>query len=119
MANNRIYLKCKKCGDTLFLGNTFGTGYFWSNYGKEWRGLGTLLNEFYDRHDYCGENCFEIEYESEVEPVKKDRDCDKCIWSTRSGGCSSWDCVFVDKHEAFEAWKKEKTDESKRHDLPL
>lgn len=51
--------------------------------------------------------------------MKKDRDCDKCIWSTRSGGCSSWDCVFVDKHEAFEAWKKEKTNESKRHDLSL
>ena len=30
--------------------------------------------------------------------------CNKCIWSTRSGGCSSWNCIFVDKDEAYKAW---------------
>lgn len=34
------------------------------------------------------------------------RDCDKCIWATRSGGCASWNCEYVDKHEAYEAWNR-------------
>lgn len=32
MANNRIYLRCKGCGETLFLGKCFGGGYFWHDY---------------------------------------------------------------------------------------
>ncbi len=32
-------------------------------------------------------------------------DCNKCIFATRDGGCTSWDCEFIDKQEAYEAWK--------------
>ena len=27
-------------------------------------------------------------------------DCNKCIWSTRSGGCVSWECDFVSHEDA-------------------
>lgn len=30
--------------------------------------------------------------------------CNKCLWATRDGGCASWDCMFVDKKEAFDAY---------------
>ena len=32
-------------------------------------------------------------------------DCNKCIFATRDGGCASWECKFVDKEEAYKAWK--------------
>lgn len=51
MANNRIYLRCKGCGDTLFLGKTFLRGYYWDPYGG--KPLEDRLNEFYDKHNYC------------------------------------------------------------------
>lgn len=34
-----------------------------------------------------------------------ENNCDKCLWATRSGGCASWSCEYVNKREAFEAWK--------------
>ena len=27
-------------------------------------------------------------------------DCNKCIWSTRSGGCVSWECDFISHEDA-------------------
>ena len=36
----------------------------------------------------------------------KENHCDECLWATRSGGCSQWDCEFIDKTEAFEAWRE-------------
>ena len=27
-------------------------------------------------------------------------DCNKCIWSTRSGGCVSWECKFFSHEDA-------------------
>ena len=70
MANNRIYLTCKKCGDGLFLGKTYGEGYFFDTYGGD--ELGKRLNRFYDEHDLCGENCFEIKYDNEPDEADKD-----------------------------------------------
>ena len=68
MANNRIYLKCSKCVETLFLGKTFGDGYYYQNYHDI--PLEESLNEFYDEHDICGETCFTIEYECDAEQEK-------------------------------------------------
>lgn len=51
MANNRIYIRCKGCGATLFLGKTFSDGYYWQPYGGE--PLEDQLNGFYDKHTYC------------------------------------------------------------------
>lgn len=61
MANNRIWIKCKECNDKLFLGKTFGEGYFYRNYSAV--SLSDKLNGFFDKHDFCVENCFEIEYD--------------------------------------------------------
>ena len=70
MADNRIYLKCKTCGKSLYLGKRLGFGYWWEDYGNG--SLEKQLNEFYDKHYNCmceGLDCFEIEYE---EPPKEE-----------------------------------------------
>ena len=36
----------------------------------------------------------------------EDRNCNKCLWATRNGGCASWDCEFISKSEAYKAWKE-------------
>ena len=51
MANNRIYLRCKGCGETLFLGKCFGMGFYWHDYNDGKKGtLSDQLNAFYDKH---------------------------------------------------------------------
>ena len=34
--------------------------------------------------------------------------CNECIWSTRDGGCSAWNCEYIPQGEAAEAWRKNK-----------
>lgn len=34
-----------------------------------------------------------------------DRDCNRCIWATRDGDCASWDCDFIAKRDAANAYK--------------
>lgn len=64
MANNRMYLKCKQCNETLLIGKTLGTGYYTPPvYDKILEGK---LDIFFNEHDICSienENCFELEYE--------------------------------------------------------
>lgn len=45
------------------------------------------------------------EYKKKNRSKKVERNCDKCIFSTRSGGCVSWNCEFIDIREAEKAWK--------------
>ena len=47
MANNRIYLRCKQCGDVLYLGKTFSGGYSYTDYDNI--NLVEKLNEFYGK----------------------------------------------------------------------
>ena len=79
MADNRIYLVCSECGEMLYLGKRLGAGYWWWNYGKEnnethkddpnyrlqdERPLEDRLNEFFAKHDLCGDlDPFKIVYE--------------------------------------------------------
>lgn len=42
-------------------------------------------------------------------------DCNNCIWSSRDGSCSSWDCEFVDKREAYKAWKERQDETAEQH----
>ena len=35
----------------------------------------------------------------------KERDCNLCLWATRDGGCASWECEFVSKADAYEAYQ--------------
>ena len=51
MANNRIYLRCQACGDTLFLGKTLLEGYWYESY--DGVSLQAKLNEFFMKHNYC------------------------------------------------------------------
>ena len=44
-----------------------------------------------------------------------ERDCNHCLWATRDFGCASWDCKYVNKQEAYEAWK-EKQKEKHHYD---
>lgn len=37
-----------------------------------------------------------------------DRMCDSCVWSTRSGGCASWDCHFIKQQTAVDALMNQK-----------
>lgn len=48
MANNRMYLRCKNCGDILLLGTTMSNGY--GTFDKE---IYYKLNAFYDNHNFC------------------------------------------------------------------
>lgn len=34
------------------------------------------------------------------------RDCKTCAYDTRDG-CSTWDCEYINRNEAIEAWKRE------------
>ena len=34
-----------------------------------------------------------------------ERDCNHCLWATRDGGCASWNCEYVNKQDAYEAWR--------------
>ena len=81
MANNRIYLKCNVCGDTLFLGKSFLSGYYWNKYEKEPVHLENRLNEFYENHTWCGNVCdgdFSIEYEIPEAIWSKEGVCSAC-----------------------------------------
>lgn len=40
------------------------------------------------------------------------RDCENCAHCGR-GGCKSWDCDFIPREEAIEAWKeKQRADQT-------
>lgn len=88
MANNRMYLRCKNCGEVLLLGKTMGNGYYC--YSSE---IYYRLEEFYDEHNFCdkdknkdeilycdtplgkykhNDNIFEIAYEIENNDEKED-----------------------------------------------
>jgi len=42
-------------------------------------------------------------------------DCNKCIWSTRDGGCVSWKCDFV-SHEDARKMIAEKEEGGENHE---
>ncbi len=76
MANNRIYLRCKQCGETMFLGKCFGGEYYWRNYKNDGTHLEDDLNVFFEEHLFC------------EKPLNKElNDCetpysDDCAWDT-------------------------------------
>ena len=56
MANNRMYLRCKGCGEEMMLGKTTGNG--WHNV-KSFEEKGRELEEFIDKHGHCCEGLSE------------------------------------------------------------
>lgn len=51
MADNRIYMKCAVCGETLFLGKSHYEGAFYANYDNDMP-LEDKLNAFYEKHKH-------------------------------------------------------------------
>lgn len=35
-----------------------------------------------------------------------DRDCENCVRNTPRKGCTAWDCDYINREEAIEAWKE-------------
>ena len=35
-----------------------------------------------------------------------DRDCKNCVRNKPDVGCTSWDCDYINRKEAIEAWKE-------------
>jgi hypothetical protein len=75
MANNRLYIRCRACGEVFFVGKSFLAGFY---YGIEGQPLEDKLNAFYDKHTYCckdpdrcsredehcaSDGCYELVYE--------------------------------------------------------
>ena len=39
-----------------------------------------------------------------------DRDCKSCLFNSYShGGCCSWDCEYINRREAAEAWREKRS----------
>lgn len=74
MANNRLYIRCKVCGDTHFIGRDGGCNWMTDVrfYGFEKR-ADEFFNDIYNQHEDCyietilGEGLFEIITETEME----------------------------------------------------
>ena len=52
MANNRLYLKCPKCGKSVCLGKSFGAS-FDTPYTGEPSEFETRINDFFEEHWTC------------------------------------------------------------------
>ena len=68
MANQRMFLRCRSCGEQFFIGKRMRGGYYTGGFVDSEK-----LDLFYDRHVYCkgnGEDCYEIAYE--FEPIEYD-----------------------------------------------
>lgn len=78
MADNRIYLKCRTCGEMLLIGSCINSPYEIYRFnsvhmpGHNEADLRTALNQFYTKHFHCKngerventENQFTLAYES-------------------------------------------------------
>ena len=60
MANNRLYIRCKQCGDVICIGKHFCDPLHLSIYDDV--PFEDRLNEFYHEHYYCQNN--QIEYKN-------------------------------------------------------
>lgn len=61
MANNRMYLVCPECNEGIFLGKRLGSSYY-NGFKLEMK----ELNDFFDKHAWCGEKLqegLEVQYE--------------------------------------------------------
>ena len=80
MANNRIYLRCRGCGEVLFLGKSYLHGFWYESYNGT--PLERKLNDFYDDHNYCSRPKKEgpFAYDEKAFPLPDN--------------CSGWDGCF-------------------------
>ena len=59
MANNRMFIRCKQCGEIFLIGKTMRNGYYLSN-----ENILNDLNTFYEQHNWCNKekNMNDISY---------------------------------------------------------
>jgi hypothetical protein len=58
------------CGDTLFMGKSFLSGFYYEDYTQET--LKDKLNAFYDKHNYCGSDLVDnAPYDTKLFPMPK------------------------------------------------
>lgn len=73
MANDRMYIRCKGCGDLHYLAKCYDDGYFTTHEGEELR---QGLDDFFDRHKWCYRDKyyggFELVYESDEDAENED-----------------------------------------------
>ena len=55
MANNRLYIRCRQCGETILIGKHFAGALHTSTLSLE------ELNAFYEKHNYCGHQHYSLE----------------------------------------------------------
>jgi len=55
MANNRLYIRCKCCGKTVFIGKHLAGALHVD------KDVSYRLNEFYATHNYCGPMHYSLE----------------------------------------------------------
>lgn len=86
MANNRIYLRCRGCGEVLFLGKSYLGGFYYTSYDDA--PLERRLNDFYEKHNYCENPKYSgiVPYDKEAFPLPEG--CDGCD--------GSFDIVYED-----------------------
>ena len=86
MANNRIYLRCRGCGEVLFLGKSYLGGFYYPSYDDV--PLERRLNDFYEKHNYCSnpKHGGFIPYDEKAFPMPED--CSGCD--------GSFDIVYED-----------------------
>lgn len=85
MANNRIYLRCRGCGNVLFLGKSYLDGFYYPCNTDV--SLERQLNDFYEEHNYCAQPKVPEEHSFyDIEAFPMPDDC---------GGCDgSFDIVY-------------------------
>lgn len=66
MADNRMYLRCRTCGRTFYLGKSFGSYYILPSRYKV--GMEEAINEFYEEHSFCCKDAVDEELEPKFEP---------------------------------------------------
>ena len=86
MANNRLYIRCKQCGESFCIGKHSQGVLYITNPQK----FGDYLNAFYAKHNYCGEWHYSLELCEEFPGEITDNNIDcygKVIWYKYNYGC--------------------------------
>ena len=86
MANNRAYMRCRRCGAVLFIGKSYLRGFYYTE-GKPGE-LAEAMNRFYDEHNYCGRPKVSGHRDYDEEAFPMPEDCDICD--------GSFDLVYED-----------------------
>jgi hypothetical protein len=69
MANNRMFIRCRHCGETFMIGGHMGTG--WSMTNCSDKSFLERLNNFYEEHAFCNKDENENNYFPKFKKIDK------------------------------------------------